>query len=188
MFKIPFLFKIKPQEARLSKTTSATTKVLIALGNTGEKYKNTYHNVGFAYADYLANRNNQQFEKYKEEFNFFKLNSLMIVKPLGFMNNSGNAVSKILKHFNLLPEETVIIHDDSDLQLGEYKTSFNRGPAGHKGVESIARHLKTNNFTRVRIGIRKRPGKAGDFVLKKINKEDLLVLNELFSRIDPLNV
>ncbi|PIR98192.1 MAG: aminoacyl-tRNA hydrolase [Candidatus Colwellbacteria bacterium CG10_big_fil_rev_8_21_14_0_10_42_22] len=160
------------------------TKILIALGNPEGKYKNTYHNVGFLYADYLANTNKIDFKKYKNDFIYAKSENFVIIKLLSFMNNSGVPTLKALKYFNVKPEDLVLIHDDSDLELGQYKTSSNRGSAGHKGVESVIHHLKTKNFNRIRIGIRKKSGKAGQFVLKEITKEDLVILDNLFSRIN----
>ncbi len=106
------------------------------------------------------------------------------------MNKSGKAVAEAKKRFKVKSEEILIIHDDSDIELGKYKFSFGRGSAGHKGIESIIKALKTKNFWRLRIGIRSkkvglsaeaRRAKAEDFVLKKITKKDLLIFNEVFS-------
>ncbi|MEE8131931.1 MAG: aminoacyl-tRNA hydrolase [Candidatus Paceibacterota bacterium] len=151
-------------------------KLIIGLGNPGSQYTLTYHNVGFLAVDYLT----------KNLIN----SKLVIIKPKTFMNKSGKAVAEAKKRFKVKSEEILIIHDDSDIELGKYKFSFGRGSAGHKGIESIIKALKTKNFWRLRIGIRSkkvglsaeaRRAKAEDFVLKKITKKDLLIFNEVFS-------
>jgi len=108
------------------------------------------------------------------------------------MNQSGNFVKAALKKYKIKPEEVLIVHDDSDIELGKYKISFGRGSAGHRGVESIIKSLGAKNFWRLRIGIRRRltrtlrgltQTKAIDLVLKKINKKDLEVLEKVFQTI-----
>ena len=165
-------------------------KIIVGLGNPGQKYENTYHNVGSLFIEYLKN-NPLLTTKYK------------IQNTNSFMNNSGPAIQKILKYFKNKPEEILIIHDDSDIELGKYKLSFNRGSAGHKGIESIIRTLKTKRFWRLRIGIRPKQEsvtrlsarqvknqesgkrtKAGLFVLKKITLRHKKILNEVFKQVE----
>lgn len=154
--------------------------LVIGLGNPGSQYALTYHNVGFLAIDYL---NKCQAPSIK----------CQALKSNVYMNESGKFVAKILKKNRVKPEKILIIHDDSDIELGKYKFSFERGSAGHKGVASIIKFLKTKNFWRLRIGIRPktsrkkadlpaeaRRAKAGDFVLKKINKKDLAVFRKVF--------
>ncbi len=108
------------------------------------------------------------------------------------MNESGKAVKEAMKYFKIKPEEILIVHDDSDIELGKYKISFGRGSAGHNGVQSIINNLKTKNFWRLRIGVRpttnnRRPTtqiKAGDFVLKKISKKNLEIFEKFFYEIN----
>ncbi|KKR55688.1 MAG: Peptidyl-tRNA hydrolase [Candidatus Curtissbacteria bacterium GW2011_GWA1_40_24] len=152
-------------------------KLIIGLGNPGEKYEKTYHNAGFLAIDFLIENHS--------------ISNLLspISKPLKsnvFMNQSGGFAAKTIKKFGVKPTELLIIHDDSDIELGDYKISFGRGSAGHNGAESVIKALKTKNFWRLRIGIRpkktaKSPRlKAGEFVLKKITKKDLEILNTVF--------
>lgn len=153
-------------------------KLIIGLGNPGKEYEKTYHNAGFLAIDFLTK--NSPIPK--------------LLKTDVFMNQSGSFVAKISKKHHIKPDEILIIHDDSDIELGNYKLSFNRGSAGHNGVESIIKALKTKNFWRLRIGIRPptrinsnqdkiRPlKKAGDFVLKKISKKYLETLNQVFKK------
>ena len=176
---------------------------IIGLGNPGSRYASTYHNVGFLAVDYFAKNpsiSNFNFQISKQipkfqnpkskNFEYLKINGLILIKPLVFMNESGKAVAASLKYFSARAGEILVIHDDSDIKFGKMKLSFGRGAAGHHGVESIISNLKTKNFWRLRIGIRpeassvKRQAsskKAGEFVLKKITPADKLVWERLFS-------
>lgn len=145
-------------------------KLIIGLGNPDSRYKQTYHNVGFLFVDYLIKN----------------IPKLEIIKSDVYMNDSGSFVAKKLKKSGLKSEALLIVHDDSDIALGNYKFSFGRGAAGHKGVESIIANLKTRNFWRLRIGIRPKEEKirqkAERFVLKKISSADSKILEETFER------
>lgn len=147
-------------------------KLIIGLGNPDEEYASTYHNIGFLFIDYL---NNDQ----------FPTGDCKLLKSDVFMNESGKFVTKMLKKTGAKPEEILLVHDDSDIEIGNYKISFSRGSAGHRGVESVIKSLKTKNFWRLRIGIRppKSKKKAGEFVLKKISKKDLEIFEKVFKEI-----
>lgn len=156
---------------------SPKIKLIAGLGNPGEEFKNSYHNVGFLALDLLAkNFSVKKFKKSRQSpFAYFKKNSLILLKPLTFMNESGKAIAAAAKFFKIKPEEILIIHDDSDIYLGDFKLSFNRGSAGHRGIESIIKYLKGKNFWRLRIGIRSaelQRKKAGEFVLSKMKKNE----------------
>ncbi len=144
-------------------------KLIIGLGNPGKEYEKTCHNAGFLFIDYL---NDKQPIKIKT------------LKSNVFMNESGIFIAKILKKTGLKPEEILIVHDDSDIELGKYKISFGRGSAGHNGAESVIKSLKTKNFWRLRIGVRppekESRKKAGDFVLKKISWGNSAILEKVF--------
>lgn len=166
-------------------------KIIIGLGNPEPQYNRTYHNVGALFIDYLTIIQNSKCNlsvggQNSKKFKSIKFNNLIIARPLTFMNESGVAVKEALKYFKLKPANLLIVHDDSDIEISKYKISFGRGSAGHNGVESIIKTLKTKNFWRVRIGIRKKSKirlKASDFVLKKINKDDWEILNKTFEKI-----
>lgn len=144
-------------------------KAILGLGNTGSKYKNTYHNVGHQMIDFLIE--NDVFPK-----------KIIIIKSEGFMNESGSSALKILKKSGGKPENLLVIQDDSDIALGKYKLSINRTSAGHKGIEDIINKIGSKNFWRLRIGIRpiEEEGKALDFVLKTIKKENKEILKKVF--------
>lgn len=148
-------------------------KAILGLGNTGTKYKNTHHNVGHLMIDFLL------------ENNIFPERTV-IAKNEGFMNESGSSALKLFKKIGGQPEKLLVIHDDSDINIGKFKLSFDNSSAGHKGVQDIIDKTGTKKFWRLRIGIRpaeeKTTGrmKAEEFVLKKIKKEDTEILQVVF--------
>ena len=152
-------------------------RLIIGLGNPGKEYEKTYHNAGFLFVDYLINSQ-------------LPITNYKLLKTDVYMNQSGNFVKKTLKKYKIKPEEILIVHDDSDIELGKYKISFGRGSAGHNGVQSIIDALKTKNFWRLRIGIRKVSSikyqvsrkKASELVLKKISEKDLKILSQEFKK------
>lgn len=156
-------------------------KIIIGLGNPGEKYKNTWHNIGFLAVDEFIKENNFPDFKPSKKFNAdisekdFNEENIIIAKPKTYMNESGKSVRSIMDFYKLLGKEIIIIHDDIDLLAGKIKISIDRGSAGHKGVQSIFNNAKTEGFIRIRIGICpdfKRDKKAKDVVLKKIGKNE----------------
>lgn len=151
-------------------------KIIIGLGNPGRKYENTYHSVGFLFIDYLSkNPPNEEFQ----------ISNFKLLKSGVYMNQSGEFVKETLKKKGIKPKELLVVHDDSDIKLGEYKFSFERGSAGHKGIQSIISHLHNNKFWRLRIGIRKEKNrtKAGSFVLREITARDQKILKTVFKEI-----
>lgn len=167
-------------------TASSKYKLIVGLGNPGKEYRDTYHNAGILFLQHLSMKT--KFKTLKN-FEYAKIGDVIIVKPLTFMNESGKVVASAVKYFKIKTAELLIIHDDSDIELGKYKISAYRGSAGHRGIESIIKALKTKNFARLRIGVRKpkkipsKRIKAGDFVLKRINKQDWTNLKSTFEKI-----
>src|SRR3989344_5953075 len=160
---------------------SSKYRLIVGLGNPGEGYESTYHNVGFLFIDFLSK---EALFKSAKHFEYAEIGDTILVKPLTFMNESRRAVSSAAKRFKSKPQEMLIIHDDADIELGKYKVSTGRGSAGHKGVESIMKALGTKDFSRLRIGIRpKIRARAGDFVLKRISKGGWSVLRSTFKEI-----
>jgi len=132
-------------------------KLVVGLGNPGDHYKETRHNVGFTVIDHLAKR--LKLKRYEEccFSHLYKKNlegrTVYFAKPQTYMNLSGIAVKNLLQDLNLLPEELLVVHDDLDLPLGHTKLKFGGSSAGQKGVENIIKELGTKNFYRLRIGI-----------------------------------
>jgi PTH1 family peptidyl-tRNA hydrolase len=166
-------------------------KLILGLGNPGEEYARTYHNAGaLAVAHYIEEMGGKLTRPKGKHFSSAKMDGCMLVIPTTFMNESGIAVREALAFFKLKPDELCVIHDDSDIELGNYKVSVGRGSAGHHGIESIIASLGSNAFARVRVGIRPTPTmsaitrkKAGEFVLSRISKKDLLEFYRVFGAI-----
>lgn len=153
-------------------------KLIVGLGNPGQEYEFTFHNAGHLFLHSLVQR---VFLAHREKnFEYEKWDKFILVKPETFMNESGSAVREAIKKFGIKPEELLLVHDDSDLPLGSFKLSFDRGAAGHNGVISTIQNIGTEKFWRLRIGVRKETGKASEFVLKNMSKGDLKTLYSIF--------
>jgi len=158
--------------------------ILIAgLGNPADNLKNTRHNIGFRIVDYFQEENCFPDFKFSKKFNaeiskkVIGSQKIILAKPQTYMNNSGESIKSIAKTLRLKPEDIWIIHDDIDILFGKIKISQNRGSAGHKGVESIIKNIKTKNFIRLRIGIKpnnreERVYNLEKFVLQKFNQKE----------------
>jgi len=166
------------------------TTLIIGLGNPGRKYKKTRHNIGFRVLDKFKEENN--FPKFKMDK---KLQSeitekiadnkkTILVKPQTFMNSSGVAVKAIMNFYGLAPTSLIIVHDELDLPLGEVKLSQDKGSAGHNGIKSIIQHIGTQDFIRIRIGIKPSVEikNAANFVLKKFSKDEEQTLEQAIKK------
>ena len=131
-------------------------KLIVGLGNPGERYKQTRHNVGFMVLDNLIKQTtiegwDKKFDSFFSKI-IFDQKSMILLKPLTFMNVSGNAVQKVKNFYGIDPNNIVIIHDDIDLELGKIKLKKGGGDGGHNGLKSIIK-LIGSEFSRIRIGI-----------------------------------
>ena len=167
--------------------------LIVGLGNPGKKFEKTRHNIGFRVVEELAK--GKGFSDFRLEKKFkalvsegtFDNNKVILALPETFMNESGKAVKLLTKPYNLNPNNLIIVHDDIDLSLGKIKISIARGAAGHKGVESIIRELKTKDFIRFRIGIKSQKIENGRqkieaFVLQKFTKEEEKIVKEVIEK------
>lgn len=136
-------------------------KLIVGLGNPGEKYSKNRHNVGFMAVDELAKLiSNSQILKFS---NNNKFNSEMVLtkeyilaKPQTFMNDSGVAVSAICQFYKIKNEDLYIVHDDLDITIGNYKIQHGKGPKVHNGLKSVEEKLGTDQFWNVRVGVENR--------------------------------
>jgi len=152
--------------------------LIVGLGNIGEKYHNTRHNIGFLVIDYItknlntSNINNPNFQSIvlKSGYNIFS-------KPTTYMNNSGVAVYNIKEYYKVDLENIIIIHDDLDLPFGTVKYKIGGGNGGHNGLKSLDSHI-TKEYIRIRVGIGKPLGKedTANYVLSDFSKQELEVL------------
>src|SRR3989344_5979346 len=152
-------------------------KLIVGLGNPGEKYAKTWHNIGFAAIDHLADgfkfSDFKDTKKFQAEIATGQIGDkkIILAKPLTYMNESGQAVGLLVNYYKLSREDIIIIHDDIDLPVGRIKLVKNSSAGGHNGIKSIIQHLKTQDFIRIRIGIatpKKNKMDSADYVLTKI--------------------
>ena len=152
-------------------------KIIVGLGNPGEKYKNIRHNVGFMILDEIVNKKGLFWEfSPKFESEIVIDGDIMFVKPQTYMNNSGNAVSKIVNFYKLNLEDLTVVHDDVDLPLGSFKKQIDKNSAGHRGVEDIIEKLGSKNFWRLRVGIGKPEDKnipVDEWVLQDFSEDEV---------------
>jgi len=162
-------------------------RILVGLGNPGDKYSQTRHNIGFDIVDLLADRwsslgSNSSFKKVRQSLEAtgqWKDYRVALVKPQTFMNLSGEAVQQTLHFYKATPAELLVIHDDLDLELGRLKWAKGGSAGGHNGVSSIITCLSNREFTRLRVGIGRPVGTAdnpeakmdtADWVLSRFTK------------------
>lgn len=134
-------------------------KLVVGLGNPGKKYEKTRHNAGFILVDMLHDEYDFTSWSLSKKFNAeisegtIADEKILLVKPMTFMNNSGQSVGLILKYYSLSNSDILVIHDEKDIVLGNTKIQTDRGHAGHNGIRSIIEHLGTKDFSRIRVGI-----------------------------------
>jgi PTH1 family peptidyl-tRNA hydrolase len=159
--------------------SASTLDLLVAgLGNPGREYAATRHNVGFMVADELARRLGGSWRaKFSGDLAEVRLNGLRLalLKPQTFMNESGRSVGAAARFFKVGPEDLLVIHDEVDLEPGRLQARLGGGLAGHNGLRSVAQHLGTPEFGRLRIGVgrpeRGDPRPVADFVLSEFSPE-----------------
>ena len=153
-------------------------KLIVGLGNPGKQYELTRHNVGFLCFKTLESKLNLAFKvdtKMQAEIatTMYKGEKCLFVKPLTYMNLSGEAVGKISKYYKVNLEDILIIYDDMDLPLGNLRLREKGSAGGHNGIKSIIAHLGTDNFKRIRVGISGHANiDAKDYVLGHFSKEE----------------
>ncbi len=159
-------------------------KIIVGLGNPGEKYKDTRHNVGFMVVDKLAHElggiDIRWEQQRKHKSSVAKTGEVLLVKPETFMNASGIAVRSLSTLYKVKAEDVWVIHDDLDLPLGKIRIRFGGASAGHHGVDSIIRELGSDQFVRVRLGIGREKSGSGIVADRKLHQST--VVNFVLSR------
>ena len=159
--------------------------LLVCLGNPGDKYENTRHNVGFLTVDELAERARVPVQKLKHRAltNTVELGGAgaLLMKPITYMNLSGEAVGEAARFYKIQPDHVLVISDDVSLPLGRLRIRTGGSAGGHNGLKSIIQHLGTDQFPRVKIGVGAKPHPdydMADWVLSKFAGEDLKTITE----------
>jgi len=159
-------------------------KLFVGLGNPGEQYVETRHNVGFWWIDFIGQNHKLSLKNSKKYFGEFSKHNedgeVFFLKPSTFMNDSGKSVQALAKFYKIEPEEILVIHDELDIQPGTAKLKLGGGHGGHNGLKSIQTSIGSNNFWRLRIGV----GHPGDkskvigYVLNKPSKIEMQLIQE----------
>ena len=161
--------------------------LVVGLGNPGNTYKNTRHNVGFMVLDQIAKDFSIALVKQKFDTVFGRGSvdgvEVVLAKPMAFMNRSGPQVQKIARYYRILSEDMLVVHDDIDLAFGRIKIKEKGGDGGHKGVRSIIDAFGGGGFTRLRIGVGRPESaiSAADHVLGRFKSDEKKVLDQIIT-------
>ena len=171
------------------KNSGGASWLIVGLGNPGEKYENTRHNVGFQVVDELAERQNAPVQKlkFKALTNLLTISGekVLVMKPVTYMNLSGEAVRPAADFYKIPPERILVISDDTALDPGKLRIRAKGSAGGHNGLKNIIQHLGTDQFPRVRVGVGQKPHPdydLADWVLGKFQGEDKKVMDEAVKR------
>lgn len=152
--------------------------LIVGLGNPGSEYEGTRHNIGFAFVDLLAKKYNFEFRN-KSKFKGavaegrIKDAPVSILKPLTYMNLSGESVALMAHYMQILPSKILVVVDDVDIPLGQLRLKINSGAGTHNGLKSVEHHLQTNRYARLRIGVGDdHKGDLAGFVLSRFSEEE----------------
>lgn len=162
-------------------------KLIVGLGNPGDKYKNTRHNMGFMVVEKLSNKlginiNKKNFEGIYGD-KLINGEKVILLKPETYMNLSGESVRKIVDYFKIDVTDIIVIHDDLDLPVGKVRLRQKGSSGGQNGIKNIIQHLGTQEFNRIKVGIGKDKNiPVVDYVLGKVKKEDLSATEEAIEK------
>ena len=166
------------------RTGTPADLLVIGLGNPGDRYAGTRHNVGAEVVEILAERHGEKLRLTKQAALVAELriggHRVVVAFPQTFMNDSGRSVRDLVRRHGVDdPADILVVHDELDLEPGRLKLKVGGGLAGHNGLKSIDRHLKTADFGRIRIGIGRPPGSqsVSDYVLRRPGRADRIELD-----------
>ncbi len=168
-------------------------KLVIGLGNSGANYELNRHNIGFMFVDYLATRRGLTFKEDKRFYaHICQANivgeTVYLLKPQTFVNNSGKAVLAVMQFYKIKPAETLVVHDELDLPIDCVKLKFAGGHAGHNGIRDIASKLSSQDFYRLRFGIGRPQNEMEitDFVLQNFSQSELEIVSKNLKMVTEL--
>ena len=165
------------------------TWLVVGLGNPGDKYENTRHNAGFLVVDELGERGRFPIQrlKYKALTNTAVIGGqgVLVMKPVTYMNLSGEAVGEAARFYKIQPDHVLVISDDVDLPLGKLRIRTGGSAGGHNGLKSVIQHLGTDQFPRLKVGVGGKPHPdydMADWVLGKLQGEDKQTMDQAAAR------
>jgi len=159
-------------------------KLIIGLGNYEDKYLFTRHNAGFMAVDFFVSANNQSFKQEKKMKSMVaKFNDVVVIKPLTYMNLSGEAVRAVMDFYKIDVKDILVIFDDISIDLGRVRFRISGSDGGHNGIKSIIQHIGIKDFDRLKIGIGPQPNIPSEtFVLQNFTKDELDKLKETLKK------
>ncbi|MCX5782280.1 MAG: aminoacyl-tRNA hydrolase [Elusimicrobia bacterium] len=162
-------------------------KLIIGLGNPGSSYENTRHNIGFKAVELFSNNFEGNWKNWHRQGEIFKTEQkklLIIFKPILYMNNSGQAVKKVMDYYDIYPEQILVVVDDFSIPLGNIRLRLSGSFGGHNGLASILTSINTPNFPRLRLGIGpvQQNFDPKDFVLSKFKREEIEDVEEMLQK------
>ena len=171
------------------KSSGGAAWLLVCLGNPGEKYENTRHNVGYMVADEIGERQNAPIQKlkFKALTNLFTISGQkgLVMKRITYMNLSGEAVRQAVDFYKIQPDHVLVVSDDTALALGRLRIRKGGSAGGHNGLKNIILHLGTDQFPRLRVGVGEKPHPdydMADWVLGKFTGEDKKTMDAAVKR------
>jgi len=157
--------------------------LICGLGNKGSAYRNTRHNAGYLVLDRFSERIGIRFSGKAGGCLVAVGDGLLLAKPDTYMNICGTPVLSLMKKKNIRPEELVVVHDDLDMDFGRIRIRWDGSDGGHKGIRSIADHLRTRDFHRLKIGIGRDPVlPPEEYVLSRFRPDEMKALGEALDR------
>ena len=171
------------------KDAGGVSWLLVCLGNPGDKYEDTRHNVGFMVADEAAERQNKPIQRlrFKALTNILTISGekVLVMKPITYMNLSGEAVRPAADFYRVPSERVLVVSDDTALPLGRLRIRTKGSAGGHNGLKNIIQHLGTEEFPRLRVGVGEKPHPdydMADWVLSKFTGEDKKAIDAAVKR------
>jgi len=162
-------------------------RIILGIGNFGNRYKRNRHNAGFMQLDYITGKYSLTFIPSKGDYYFAEgkvnIDDFILIKPTTYVNNSGIAALQVLQNYKIDPKDILVVADDINLSFSELRIRISGGDGGHNGLNSIIYHLSSDQFPRLRIGVGStfENGNLVDYVLTDFDKKERKKLEKTFN-------